>query len=87
MVLANAGTRVVRLLKLVSAFCSMVSGCSRAPRRCVCIFQADSVGCHIITATNDVLAKLALIDKDLHEYSLETVKMFRDDAVKAGFLL
>ena len=57
------------------------------PRELLNIFQADSVGCHIITATNDVLAKLALIDKDLHEYSLETVKMFRDDAVKAGFQL
>lgn len=58
-----------------------------SPRELLNIFQADSVGCHIITATNDVLAKLALIDKDLHEYSLETVKMFRDDAVKAGFQL
>jgi transaldolase len=58
-----------------------------SPRELLNIFQADSVGCHIITATRDVLAKLALIDKDLHEYSLETVKMFRDDAVKAGFQL
>jgi len=58
-----------------------------SPRELLNIFQADSVGCHIITATHDVLAKLALIDKDLHEYSLETVKMFRDDAVKAGFQL
>ena len=58
-----------------------------SPRELLNIFQADSVGCHIITATNDVLAKLALIDKDLDEYSLETVKMFRDDAVKAGFQL
>ena len=58
-----------------------------SPRELLNIFQADSVGCHIITATHDVLAKLALIDKNLHEYSLETVKMFRDDAVKAGFQL
>jgi transaldolase len=58
-----------------------------SPRELLNIFQADSVGCHIITATHDVLAKLALIDKDLHQYSLETVKMFRDDAVKAGFAL
>src|SRR5262249_3083460 len=34
-VLANAGTSVVRLLKLVKAFCSIVRGCSRAPIRCV----------------------------------------------------
>jgi transaldolase len=58
-----------------------------SPRELLNIFQADSVGCHIITATHDVLVKLALIDKDLHEYSLETVKMFRDDAVTAGFQL
>ena len=58
-----------------------------SPRELLNIFQADSVGCHIITVTHDVLAKLALIDKNLHEYSLETVKMFRDDAVKAGFQL
>ena len=43
-VLANAGTSVVRLRKLVSAFCSIVSGCSRAPRRCVCAFHSASLG-------------------------------------------
>ena len=41
--LANAGTSVVRLLKLVRAFCSIVSGCSRAPRRCVCFFHSASL--------------------------------------------
>ncbi|HEV8455369.1 MAG TPA: transaldolase [Gemmatimonadales bacterium] len=56
-----------------------------SPRELLNIFQADAVGCHIITATNDILAKLALVGKDLHEYSLDTVKMFRGDAVKAGF--
>jgi transaldolase len=58
-----------------------------SPRELLNIFQADAVGCHIITATNDILAKLPLVGKDLHVYSLETVKMFRDDAVKAGFSL
>jgi len=58
-----------------------------SPRELLNVFQADAVGCHVITATHDVLAKLALIDKDLHEYSLDTVKMFREDAVKAGFTL
>ena len=51
------------------------------------IFQADAVGCDIITATNDILKKLELHGKDLGDFSLETVKMFRDDAVKAGFTL
>lgn len=58
-----------------------------SPRELLNVFQADAVGCHIITATNDILAKLHLVGKDLHEYSLETVKMFRDDAVKAGYML
>jgi transaldolase len=51
------------------------------------IFQANAIGCHIITVTNDVLKKLSLVGKDLTEYSLDTVKMLRNDAVKAGFSL
>ncbi len=51
------------------------------------IFQADAVGCHIITVTNDILNKLSLVGKDLHEYSLETAKMFYEDALRAGFEL
>ena len=58
-----------------------------SPRELLNIFQADAVGCHIITATSDVLRKLALIGKDLSEYSLETVKMFYEDARKAGYQL
>jgi len=56
-----------------------------SPRELLNIFQADEMGCHIITVTGDVLAKLALVGKDLHEYSLDTVKMFRKDAVAAGY--
>jgi transaldolase len=58
-----------------------------SPRELLNIFQADQVGCHIITVTQDVLKKLSLVGKDLDEYSLDTVKMFRNDAVKAGFEL
>ena len=58
-----------------------------SPRELLNIFQADTVGCHIITATNDVLQKLALVGKDLHDYSLETVEMFHRDACKAAFVL
>ena len=58
-----------------------------SPRELLNIFQADSIGCHIITATPDVLQKLALVGKDLDEYSLETVSMFADDAAKSGFML
>lgn len=49
------------------------------------IFQADEMGCHIITVTGDLISKLALVGKDLDDYSLETVKLFRRDAVAAGF--
>ena len=56
-----------------------------SPRELLNIFQADSIGCHIITATSDVLQKLSLVGKDLDEYSLDTVKMFHSDAVKSGF--
>jgi transaldolase len=56
-----------------------------SPRELLNIFQADSIGCHIITATPDVLHKLSLVGKDLDEYSLDTVKMFHGDAVKSGF--
>ena len=58
-----------------------------SPRELLNIFQADSVGCHIITATNDILKKLSLVGKDLEHYSLETVQMFRRDALTAGFVL
>lgn len=51
------------------------------------IFQAESVGCPVITVTRDILDKLALIGYDLTEFSLDTVKMFRDDAQLAGFTL
>lgn len=49
------------------------------------IYQADAVGCHIITVTNDVLAKLSTVGKDLSDYSLDTVKLFYRDATSAGF--
>jgi transaldolase len=58
-----------------------------SPRELLNIFQADEVGCQIITVTADVLKKLALVGKDLDQYSQETVQMFRDDAVKAGYVL
>lgn len=56
-----------------------------SPRELLNVFQADAIGCHIITVTNDILAKLALVGKDLDRYSLETVEMFRRDALAAGY--
>ena len=56
-----------------------------SPRELLNIFQADSVGCHIITATNDILNKLSIVGKDLNAYSLETVEMFHQDATAAEY--
>jgi len=56
-----------------------------SPRELLNIFQADEAGCHIITATSDILGKLKFVDKDLDEFSLETVKMFYDDAQAAAY--
>lgn len=56
-----------------------------SPRELLNVIQADSIGCHIITATSDILKKLDIIGKDLTRYSLETVRMFRDDALASGY--
>jgi transaldolase len=56
-----------------------------SPRELLNIFQADEMGCHIITVSHDVLGKLSLVGKNLDEYSLETVKMFHRDATAAGY--
>jgi transaldolase len=58
-----------------------------SPRELLNILQADAMGCHIITVTNDILKKLELIGKDLADYSLDTVKMFFNDGRRAGFSL
>jgi transaldolase len=58
-----------------------------SPREVLNVMQAQDCGCHIITATPELLAKLPLFGKDLRQYSLETVKMFYDDARAAGFKL
>jgi len=58
-----------------------------SPRELLNIFQADEIGCHVITVTNDILKKLTLVGYDLNKYSLDTVKMFYADAVAAGFKL
>ena len=56
-----------------------------SPRELLNIFQADDIGCQVITVTNDILKKLSLVGYDLDSYSLDTVKMFYSDAVSAGF--
>jgi transaldolase len=58
-----------------------------SPRELLNVLQADQIGCHIITVTNDILAKLGIVGKGLEEYSLDTVKMFYADAIAAGLTL
>lgn len=58
-----------------------------SPREVLNVFQANDIGCHIITVTNDILKKLELVGKSLERYSLETVEMFYNDARAAGFEL
>jgi len=65
--------------------CSSAELIWASPRELLNIFQADATGCHIITVTNDILKKLSLVGKDLGDYSLETVKMFYNDARQAGY--
>ena len=58
-----------------------------SPRELLNLVQAAEVGCHIITVTPDLLKKVELIDKDLGDFSLDTVKMFHRDAADAGYVL
>ncbi len=67
--------------------CSHLELIWASPRQVLNLFEADHVGCHIITVTHDLLRKLSLIGKDLTEFSLDTVKMFVGDAHAAGYSL
>jgi transaldolase len=58
-----------------------------SPRELLNLVQAGEIGCHIITVTHDILAKLALLGKDHDDYSLETVEMFHRDAAAAGYTI
>ncbi len=58
-----------------------------SPRELLNVFQANQIGCHIITATSDILNKLKLVDYDLEKYSLDTVKMFYEDAKAANYVI
>jgi transaldolase len=58
-----------------------------SPRELLNVFQADEIGCQVITVTNDIIKKLSLVGKDMDAYSLETVKMFYEDGKAAGYKL
>lgn len=58
-----------------------------SPREVFNLVQADAVDCHVITMTQDLLAKIPSLGKDLEQFSLETVQMFHGDAKEAGYTL
>ena len=58
-----------------------------SPREILNVVQGDQIGCHVITVTHDLIKKLTSLGKDLEQFSIETVQMFANDAVQAGFSL
>jgi len=88
--IADTGRDPVPLMREAAA---IVAGKPKArllwasPRELLNVFQADSCGCHIITVTPDILKKLTMVGKSLDDLSLDTVKMFYNDAAAAGFRL
>lgn len=87
---ADTGRDPMPMMRRNAAICDSIPNIEliwASPRELLNVFQADECGVHIITATHDILAKLALVGKDLDEYSLDTVKMFARDAASAGFAL
>jgi transaldolase len=88
--IADTGRDPMPLMRRNAEICSAHANVEliwASPRELLNVFQADAAGVHVITATHDVLAKLALVGKDLDEYSLDTVKMFYADAASAGYKL
>ena len=88
--IADTGIDPVPLMEAAVALCSLNKKAEliwASPRELLNIFQADQIGCHVITVTNDILKKLEIVGYNLEDYSLDTVKMFYNDAVLAGFTL
>jgi transaldolase len=88
--IADTGTDPVPLMSAAAELVSPYKSIEllwASPRELLNIFQANDIGCHIITATDSVLAKLPTVGKDLEQYSLETVSMFYTDAARSGYHL
>jgi transaldolase len=88
--IADTGRDPVPLMREAKAICSAKPKAEllwASPRELLNIFQAEECGCDIITCTNEILKKLAMVGKPLDELSLDTVKMFFNDAAAAGFKL
>jgi transaldolase len=88
--IADTGRDPVPLMQEALALCAAKPKAEllwASPREVLNIYQAERIGCHIITAPPDLIGKLSLKDKDLADYSLETVKMFLNDARAAGYTI
>ena len=88
--IADTGRDPVPLMAAAVELLKMVPNAEliwASPRELLNIFQAETIGCHIITATNDILKKLDIVGKKLNDYSLDTVKMFYNDAKQANYSL
>jgi transaldolase len=88
--IADAGVDPVPIVSQILAMCEphpQIKVIWASPREVLNAVQANDIGCHIITMTHDLLAKLPNLGKDLAEFSLDTVKMFRRDAETAGYHL
>jgi transaldolase len=89
--IADTGVDPVPLMSEAASICAAKPKAEllwASPRELLNIFQADEVGCHIITVTSDILKKFAtMVGKPLDELSLDTVKMFYNDAAAAGYKL
>ncbi len=88
---ADTGIDPTRLMKtaldLMKEHSQLLELLWASPREVLNVYQAEELGCDIITITPGMINKLKLKDKDIEEYSLETVKMFYDDAQQAGYTL
>ena len=88
--IADTGIDPIPVMKTCLGYVREVNNCEllwASPREVLNVYQAENIGCHIITATTPILNKLKLKNRSLEDYSLETVKMFYNDAKRAGYVL
>lgn len=89
--IADSGINPTPIMQAALAICKSISPQIEllwaSPRELYNLVEADMIGTHIITMSHDLISKLDLIGKDLTEFSLDTVKMFRNDSIKSGFIL
>ena len=89
--IADTGRDPVPLMQAAVELCratdSNIELLWASSREALNIVQADQIGCHIITATTDLIKKISMFNKDLTELSLDTVRMFKTDAESAGYSL